>query len=119
MATWMTIVTGIVVGLLCRRFAAAHPSGAVTDMLLGITGSFAGRSLLDILTRIGVNAESCSWIFVLCGAALLPLSFHGFRRRHDQIQRSKQARISRQGSMVSQQMPGPQAYSTKTRAPAA
>ena len=87
MATLITIAVGSSIGLVCRRFAAAHPFGAFTDVLLGITGAFAARWFVDVLRQIGVDFESYSWMFVLCGAALPPLGFHGFYR---------QARMGRQ-----------------------
>jgi uncharacterized membrane protein YeaQ/YmgE (transglycosylase-associated protein family) len=107
---WTTIAAGIVVGLLYKRFAAAHPFGAVADMLLGITGAFAARWFMDVL-RVGMNAESYSWIFVLAGAALPPWSFHGFRRRHNRIQQLQRLSVSRQDSQVSQPIADPQADS--------
>ena len=114
MATWITIATGIVVGLLCRRFSAAHPPGTFTDILLGITGAFAARWFLDVLQLIGANLESYRWVFVLCGAALVPWSFHRLRRweqiHHPQYQ-SKTRKVVTDSSR--------QADPRKTRAPAA
>jgi uncharacterized membrane protein YeaQ/YmgE (transglycosylase-associated protein family) len=117
MATLITIADGIVMGLLCRRFAAAHSFSTVADIMLGITGAFAGRSLVDVLTRIGVNAGSYSWVFALCGAALLPWTFHRFGRR--QAQNPKGPSVSRQDSLVSKKIAKSQMDSTKTRARAA
>jgi len=80
-ATWITIAIGSVVGLLYRRYAATRPFGGFTDALLGITGAFSARWFVDNLHLIGLNFGSFSWLLVACGAALLPWSFHGFRRR--------------------------------------
>jgi len=116
-ATWITIAIGMVVGLLYRRFAAAHPFGALTDMMLGITGAFAVRWLVDVLHQIGVNFELYSWVFVLCGAALLPWCFRGFHRR--QRRRSTHAHVWRRDSAQYPTPASPQTDSSKTRAPAA
>src|SRR5262249_10482242 len=106
--------------LLCRRLAASDPFGALTDILLGITGAFAARWFMDVLRQIGGNFESDSWVFILCGAALLPWGFHSFYRRQDRFDQSQRSRVSRQDSQLSRQkMAGPQADSRKTRAPAA
>jgi len=118
-ATWITIAVGMVVGLVYRRLATAHPFGALTDMMLGVTGAFAIRWLVDVLRQIGVNSEPYSWVFVLCGAALLPWSFQGFHRRQSQRHRSTDVNVLRQDSPPCRKTASPQPDSGKTPAPAA
>jgi uncharacterized membrane protein YeaQ/YmgE (transglycosylase-associated protein family) len=77
----ITITIGIVVGLLCRRYAVTRPAGAVSDALVGITGAFAARWFMDTLRLTGLNFGSYNWIFVVEGAVLLLWCVHGFRRR--------------------------------------
>jgi len=117
-ATWITIAVGMVVGLVYRRFAAAHPFGALTDMMLGVTGAFAVRWLVDVLRQIGVSSEPYSWVFLLCGAALLPWSFR-FHRRQSQRHRSTHASVLPQDWPPCRKTASSQPDSSKTRAPAA
>ena len=116
MATWITIALGIAVGLLCRRFAAGQTFGALTDVLLAITGAFAVRWLIDVLRQIGRNPEPYSWILVLCGAVLLRWVFYSIHRRNSQIHRSEGSSVSRQDSEPFQPMAKPQADSRKPAA---
>jgi uncharacterized membrane protein YeaQ/YmgE (transglycosylase-associated protein family) len=80
-AAWITVVIGSVVGFLWRRLVLAHRDGGFTDMLLGITGAFGATWLLDLLRQYGVNTGPYTFVFVVCGAGLLPWSFSGFERR--------------------------------------
>jgi len=89
MSTWITIAAGIVVGLLWRRIGATYPFGTLADILLGITGAFAGGWLSDVLRQIGVNSQSYNWLLVLCGAGLVPWSFRGLRRHIRKSQYSR------------------------------
>ena len=110
MATLITIAVGSSVGLVCRRFAAAHPLGAFTDMLLGITGAFAGRWFVDVLRQIGVNFESYSWTLVLCGACFAAVglpwlsgfrvhTFHGRTRTYSERKMASQQVDSRKNDV--------------------
>jgi hypothetical protein len=85
-------------------------------MLLGIIGAFAGVWFTDVLRQMGVNFDSYSWMFVLCGAALLPLSFHGFYG-HGWLQRPW---VSRQDSQeFREKMASQKVDSRKNDAPSA
>ena len=115
MAPWITIAEGIIVGLLWRRVAASHPLGVVTDVLLSLCGAFAGRLLVDVLSRIGVNVESYGWAFVLCGAVLLSWTFHGFGSPHNQIRKPHHTSVSELVAPISKPETGSQEDSTKAR----
>jgi len=75
------------VGLLWKRFTATERAGTFTDMLLGTTGAFAARWLVDVLGHFGVNDQHFSVVLAICGSSLLLWCFHGFTRKERQIRR--------------------------------
>ena len=83
--------------------------GTIADLLLGITGAFAARWFIDVFRQIGLNVQSYSWVFVLCGAALPRWGFRRLRRR---IQ-IHQSRWSRRDSQASRQVASSQANPEK------
>jgi len=75
------------VGLLWKRFTATERAGTFTNMLLGTTGAFAARWLVDVLGHFGMNDQPFSVVFAICGSSLLLWGFHGFIRKERQIRR--------------------------------
>ena len=113
MDTWITVIVGAVIGISVRRFSATHTFGGIADMLLGITGAFVARWLLDVLSEFGVGTGSYDIVFILCGAALLPWCFHRFLET-----RSHSADAREQKSPQSAVAPNNKADSNETPAPA-
>jgi uncharacterized membrane protein YeaQ/YmgE (transglycosylase-associated protein family) len=109
----MTVIVGAVIGISWRRFSATHMFGGITDMLLGITGAFAARCLLDVFSLFGVASSSYDIVFILWGAGLLPWCFHRFLEIRSHSADSRPKKIS-QSAVV----PSDKADSSETRAPA-
>lgn len=112
---WVTIAIGSAVGLAWRRFAASRQGGGIGVILLGITGAFAARWLLDVLLQLGVDSMPYSIIFVVCGAGVLPWCFYGFGSITNQTRKSHPPSLARQSS----QSTGEQSDSSETPARAA
>lgn len=100
MNTWSTIVIGVVVGILWKRFSAEHRSGTFTDMLLGITGGFAARWLLDVLGEASLNSRSLGVVATLTGAGLLLWCFNGLDRKPRRFPQARPSVISTPGSPI-------------------
>jgi len=107
------VIVGAVIGISVKRSSATHTFGGTTDMLLGITGAFVARWLLDVFSEFGVGTGSYDIVFILCGAALLPWCFHRFLKT-----RSHSADPPEQKSPQSAAAPNNKADSDETPAPA-
>jgi uncharacterized membrane protein YeaQ/YmgE (transglycosylase-associated protein family) len=83
---WL-LLAGVSVGLIVRKIAGGKAYGAVTDMLLGITGAFAADWLMGMVTVASEVAWSYRVLFAIWGAAVLPLSAHFLvnRRRQREV----------------------------------
>ena len=97
MNPWSTIVIGAVAGILWKRFSTEHRSDALTDMLLGITGAFGARWLLDVLGEASPNSRSLNVVLTLTGAGLLLWCFNGFNRKPRQFPQARPSVISTPG----------------------
>lgn len=78
---WL-LIAGVFVGLVVRNAVGGKAYGAVTDMLLGITGAFAANWLIGALAVANDVAWSYGVLFVIWGAAALPLLAHFLAKRH-------------------------------------
>jgi uncharacterized membrane protein YeaQ/YmgE (transglycosylase-associated protein family) len=109
---WITLTIGAVIGIAWRRVANSHTFGFVSDMLLGITGAFGARWMLDILSQIGVYTGRYDIVFILIGAGLIPWCYHGVMERRSH--RSKKDASPENDASLNVDVGSP-----KTRAPAA
>lgn len=76
---WLLIAGGFV-GLVTRKVLGGKGFGAVTDMLLGITGAFAADWLIGVFASPAEVAWSYKILFIIWGAAALPLVAHFIAR---------------------------------------
>ena len=67
----VTVLIGVMVGLAIHKIVASPALGTVSDTLLGITGAFAGRCVLEAFW--GFHSQHASYyLFVALGAAAFP-----------------------------------------------
>ena len=78
---WL-LLTGLMVGLLVRKIAEGHAYGAVTDMLLGISGAFGTKWLIEQIGDWTSAPGSDKLLFVIWGSAALPALAHLYTKRH-------------------------------------
>jgi uncharacterized membrane protein YeaQ/YmgE (transglycosylase-associated protein family) len=77
------LIAGILVGLVTRKVLGGEGYGTVTDMLLGITGAFAADWLIGVFAWPAEVAWSYKILFIIWGAAALPLVAHFIARSRD------------------------------------
>jgi uncharacterized membrane protein YeaQ/YmgE (transglycosylase-associated protein family) len=78
----LLLLTGIIVGLLTRKIMSGKAYGRVADTLLGVTGAFASRFLMENLASSTTLAWNDSLLFAIWGAAALPALAHFLAKRH-------------------------------------
>ena len=79
MDAWVTITIGSAVGFLWKRLVITNRASGFSNILLGITGAFAARWLVDVFLQFGLSFDTYGIVVVICGAALVLWSFDGLR----------------------------------------
>ena len=113
MAIWFTILIGSIIGALWGDFPSPRSSRLSGNIMLGITGAFSARWLVDLLSQLGLRAARYEIIVTLFCAALLPWCFHGFEHSL-QIRWRKSTAAKRVHTL-----PSPKSNDSSTQLPAA
>jgi uncharacterized membrane protein YeaQ/YmgE (transglycosylase-associated protein family) len=72
---WL-LIAGVLVSLVTRKIIGGSGYGTMTDILLGITGACAADWLIGVFASPAEVAWSYKILFIIWGAAALPLVAH-------------------------------------------